>query len=161
MEPHCVIRSSILSQQMSKALFRGSIIAGIGGILLLFVGAFLPLESLKIWGFPLFLCGIGLIVFGLRPYKKLRRLEMNPSKITISQDGILIYEASTKEIFTIPIEKIKSISFYENQQIYGMGLQLDKAIGKPKFGFDLFFPYFSRRSVEILQSRLEDVVHFD
>lgn len=121
----------------------------------------MPLEYLKIWGFPLFMGCIGLIVLGMHPYKTLRRLEMNPSKMTISQEGTLIYEASKSEILTLPIERIKNISFYENSQIYGIGFHLDKTSEKPKYGFDLFIPYFSRRSTEMLQSRLEDVVHFD
>jgi hypothetical protein len=147
---------------MAKTLQRGTAIAALGAFLMVITGAFLPLEQLSRWGWILFLIGFSCIAAGLIPYRLLTRLEKKPNEIVIGQDGLIHYFQRGQETFTIPQEMVKEIIYIDRKEIYGIGLKLApssqqkviKHAGSLKNGFfemrkygcDIFFPYFSRRS---------------
>jgi len=164
------IRSSIDSQVMKRALIKGTLWGGLGGLLLLIGGIFLPLQEMKIWGALLFIFSFGLITYGLLPYKRLRRLEENPDQLTM-EDNWLHFLVRGKLLFSIPVESIDHLEWIDsngrdsNGNVYGIKVFLKNPLSKkviiqsPKFDFakfrqdslkkyqsDLFFPYFSKRS---------------
>ena len=158
------LRSSIRPSLMRYSLWRGAILAGIGVILLLTGGAFLPAAPMKIWGLPLFLVGIALITWGWLPYRRLRRLEMNPHRLIIEKDW-LHFSANNQTLLSIPWESVAQFKYMENGRNYGMGIELKKPLpqqiivhaggkggyGMPVwkcYGCDLFLPYFSERAME-------------
>jgi hypothetical protein len=70
-----------------------------------------------------------------------------------------------KHVLSIPNESISKITYLENKRIYGMGFQLIKPLPRKiviyelqsfnqqrskEFECDLFFPFFSQRSVNAL-----------
>jgi len=152
------LRSSISQTLMRSSIWRGTSLAGLGVIVLLVAGTFLPLAEMKVWGLPLFGLGIGLITWGLLPYRRMKRLETNPYTLTIDHEWLHL-AAKGRAIYSIPRESIEGIDFVEQREIYGMGISLKKPIPKKVIvhvklrkygGYDLFLPYFSRRAYEQL-----------
>lgn len=173
------IRSSVLPDLMRKTLRRGTLLAGIGVLALLFGGVFIPVEKMRIWGPFLFLFSLGMITWGLLPYKRLKRLEDKPSMLVVEGDGWLHYSVGGKPLFSIPIASIDRTVFIDRPSIYGIGVFLKNAnlenpglrsvyseldADTPILGYllkytewsrklhgcDLFFPYFSQRSFNTL-----------
>lgn len=160
------IRSSIKPQLMKSTLLKGFFIALLGILLLFFGGIFLPEHLLQIWGPPLFLAGVGLVIFGLLPFKKLTRLELKPMVLT-AENGELVLLNNKKPVLMIPESSILNIEFVEDNKGYGIGIWFRQPVEKkiiihdPKykvkgaFNADLFLPYFSRRSVNELKEWLK------
>lgn len=160
-------RSSIHSPLLQKTLMRGSLLAGIGAFLLL-AGTFLSPASLKIWGPLIFFTGLGLIGWGLIPYRRLKRLETEPHEIHLSNNQLLFCWRK-KPVFTIQLDGIEKAVFISSGDVYGIGLSLVNASlryvqvydGKfdiarfqqqsiKKYGCDLFLPYFSERTFRLI-----------
>jgi len=157
--------SSIKPALMRASLIRGTSIALCGVLLLVYGGTFLDVEMLSIWGVPLLLIGIGLIALGLIPYRKLCRFEKNPSELIIEERGFIQLVERGKLIYSIPIESIDQLDYYEQGNDYGIcvTLKLDaeqKVIVhhgrfdaaayqkscRSTYGCDLYIPYFGRRA---------------
>lgn len=138
------LRSSIKSDLMKKALFRGSFLGGTGVIILLISGAFLPVDVLSFWGIPLFFLSMGLITFGMLPYRKLTRLEKVPDEIILSSKDLLVYRRKGKVIFTTPLSSISSCSYKDDESVYGIMITLKE---NEK---EYFFPYFTERAAKSL-----------
>jgi len=164
------LRSSIRPDLKKSILLKGSTIAIVGFLPLLYAGTMVPAEYLQFWGFPLFLLSFGMMAAGLIPYRKICKLEEQPNEIILSNDA-LQYCENRKRTLTIPISNIDSISKIENGKIYGIGLRLknseskitlhqpieiEKLIKKTgkTYGVDLFFPYFRERSFQELDTFL-------
>lgn len=126
------------------ALFRGTSIAAIGILIIAFSGAFLSPKQLDVWGLPILLSGIFLIARGLIPYRKLCRLETAPNKITLSEEGLTLFEG--KKVHRVPLSEIERLEYTEKKGLYGICLYAK--------GGTLFLPYFSRRVLESLLSHL-------
>ena len=163
------IHSSIRPELKKQVLMRGSIFAGIGALLLLLTGAFLPLSLLKYWGWLIFLMSMGLITLGLLPYRKLTRLEKVPQAIEIEKDRMVVY-SDHKLLMAIPFSTIQNLEYIDKEGDYGIGIWLKHPIeekiilksdkfdilnytnlSRRKFGCDLMFPYFSKRGYEELK----------
>lgn len=166
MQGEVIARSSISSELKRNALFKGTLFTGIGMFILFLSGAFLHAESLRIWGFPLFLVGGGLITYGMLPYRKLTRIEMNPYQL-IHQPGQLILSRTGKDILSIPLSGISEIKFIKEVDVYGIGFvwnkkNTDKIVlydfkyqpqSLPEVA-DLYLPYFSQRAVNEIKNDL-------
>lgn len=167
------LRSTIHPDLKRSMLFKGSAIAIIGFLPLLYAGIMVPAEHLQFWGFPLFLLSFAMIAAGLIPYRKICKLEEQPNEIILSQDSLQYYE-NKKLLFTIPLSNIDSIQNIEEGKRYGIGMQLKNSENKiilhqpieiakirkkmqKTYGVDLFFPYFSHRSYQELDSCLSTV----
>lgn len=161
------VKSSVKNSIIRFALLRGTIFAGLG-VLLLIYGTFLSIETLQTWGFPLFCVAIGLIALGLLPYKKLRRLEVNPYTIE-TDDSHLHFLEKGVPLFSVPLDSISRFGYWESKNQYGIRIYLketmkDKIIvhsshfdmakfmAKSRNGqyCDLFLPYFSQRAFKAL-----------
>lgn len=168
-----ILRSAIIPSTMQHTLWRGTILGIAGAACLLVPGIFMPLDVMQVWGFPLFIAGIGLIAFGLIPYRKLKKLEENPNRIILEETSIG-YAAGGKLLFTLPVEAIDRVAFLENTSSYGICITLKsplpaklrgedsrfdlvdfRAKSLSKHGCDLFLPYFSRRAFETLTDYLD------
>lgn len=161
---------------MRHAVIRGTILSGMGILILLACGAFLPLEKLKIWGFPIFLISMTLITWGLLPYRRLRRLEMSPYRLTLDDKKWLHFAKGTSQQFGIPLCSLERIDYIEKKHDYGIGITLKEPLPKKlvvyinhfslmdfrrkslkRYGCDLFLPYFSNRSYQ----ELLEITRFD
>lgn len=157
--------SSVTPSLMRKTLFKGSFIAVCGVLIVTYFGLYLPPESLGLWGIPASAIGIGLIAFGLLPYRRLVRLEASPSEIVITDSNYLQYFSSGKQRYSIPMEMIQKSDYIEEKNSYGIALWFDvestkkiivhdrsfdmgkeQRISRKKYGCDLFIPNFGRRS---------------
>lgn len=127
-------------------LFLGSILAILGALLLLYSGIALPVETLKKWGVLLFLISLGLIAAGLIPYRRLQRLELNPDQLVILEKGLIYKRAGVQE-WQLPFDSIQSIDYVDNPWRYGILLHVENS-------WDIFLPYFTRRSYEELLRNL-------
>jgi hypothetical protein len=136
------LRTSVRPELKRTLLIRGMILAVIGLALLMVGGIFLPPETLKQWGFPLFLVSILCIGGGLIPYKRVVKLESAPDSIVISDRGEIHYKGKTYRM-----DAVEKVEFYENRG-YGIKMTL-------KTSETVFLPYFSKRSCEELQECLE------
>lgn len=150
-----IAKSSITRELRRRKIFIGTAISLLGMLILLISGVFLPVETLKIWGFPLLLLGGMLVTIGLLPYRQMTRLEMNPYEWRSDGENGLILVQFGKKILSIPISSIKEVIFIEE----GMGFILDKSqkvtIFDKKYQpksingkADLYFPYFTKRAVK-------------
>jgi hypothetical protein len=165
-----IIRSSISSKLMRKTLFQGTFLAGIGGLALFLGGILLPLQEMKVWGPLLFLFSVGMITWGLLPYKRLKRLEEKPYRLTIEDEHWLHFSEEGKPLFSIPMVSIECINFVEAGDKYGIGIFLKEFMpqkmiiedsnfdlqkfvkrSRKQYAYDLFLPYFSELSHEELK----------
>jgi hypothetical protein len=156
------LRSSIRSELMRFTLWKGSCLAGIGALLLLFGGTFVPLQQLKVWGFPIFISACALITWGLLPYRRLRTLETSPYVLTLPEEKWLCLSAKGKIMFKLPLESISHFKYLEFSHFYGIGIYLknrsnDQEIVEKSKKWNLFLPYFSQRSYQTLKEHLEIV----
>lgn len=160
------LRSAIKPQLMSSILMKGTVLASFGAGSLLYAGIFLPLETLKVWGIPLFIFSFTLITFGLLPYRRITYLEKNPHKIEIGNKSFLFAQHG-KPSFTVPTISVKKITYIDRGNDYGIGVTLKtpvsqkiyvhdqsfnmekyQGMSRSKYGCDLYLPYFSERSFE-------------
>lgn len=163
------VRSTIYPQIMRKTLFRGVFVGLLGILIIIYAGIAIPEKTLSVWGFPLFMLGIGLLTFGLIPYRRLTRLESKPDELIVTDSNDLEFYSKATILMHIPIESIERVEYLKKNQLYGVGVWLKrnqsskKVVFHPnfdiaafqkradRFGADLFFPYFSERSVKELQ----------
>jgi len=166
----CKIRSSIKPPLKRAVLFRGTVLGGMGGLLLLMGGVFIPLSLLKIFGLPLLIVAIFLITKGLLPYRRLCQMETKPNEIVLLGDDHLKFSMLGKHILTVPKSSIDEVKYIEKDNDYGIALWLKQTapekivihrqtfeIGKyqqesqKNHGCDLFFPFFNRHAYNTLR----------
>lgn len=162
------IRTSISPGLMRKTLFKGFFTGMLGIISLLYAGVFLPVDVLRVWGLPIFLFGIGLIIIGLLPYRRIARIESKPSTLTVDNLEALEFSSGGKLKFSLPLEIVSKIAYLASPKNYGLGIWLkDHALEKviffePSFkvrtdyGADIFLPYFSQRSTNELNDWIQE-----
>ncbi|MEC7838708.1 MAG: hypothetical protein VX777_01565 [Chlamydiota bacterium] len=157
--------SSVKPTFMRRALIKGSLIAGSGVLLLAYCGAFIPPESLQIWGLPVLFAGGTLITMGLLPYRRLRRMESQPSELIVVDGKYIQYINDGKQVYSIPMQSIERYDYVETDTEYGIAVLLkdspqEKIVvhdrkfdmeshqkkSKEKYGCHIFIPYFSRRA---------------
>lgn len=136
--------------------------------MLLASSTFLQIEMLGSYGFFIFVGALGMITLGLRPYRALRKLEMCPNEIRVSENFLTFVE-SKKTLFSVPIRSVETVNFIETSKMYGIGIALKNPLpekivvhrntfdmkrfvesSQSKWGNDLFFDYFSRRAFKFL-----------
>lgn len=172
-EDHLILRTSIKPSIKEAALFRGTCLAGLGGIIIL-VGGFISKGVLTLWGVPLYLVGVGLIVVGLRPHRKLQLLENNPNEIYVDQNLMFTFRSKGKPVLSTSSRTFSKIEYMDQGDIYGLALWFaqprihhiflyndkmnieDLQIpSRKKYGCDLFLPYFSKRACQALLEFIE------
>lgn len=170
------LRTSVRTSLKNHVLFQGTVLSGIGAILLLIGGTVLPVGVLEVWGLFLMLAATGLIALGMVPYRRLTLLERSPNEMIIFPDKGLTYLLKGESILTIPLSSIQRFSYVEKEHEYGIGIHLKESlpekviIHNPKFaalafqknshdqyGCDLFFPYFTEHSYRSLMEYVSDV----
>lgn len=170
------LHSAVQPPLLRRALLRGSCLAAAGGACLLLPGIFMPLPVMQVWGLPLFLAGMGLIALGLIPYRKLKALEENPYRIILEGTSALKFTSKGKPLFTLPRVSIKQIGYTEEEKTYGIAITLKSPLPEKlrieKEGFDLagfrdrslkqhncdlFLPYFSRRSFDVVNEWINEI----
>lgn len=164
------IRSSINHNLYKKTLFRGSFLSFLGFLPLLYGSLWMDAATLSVWGIPLFIVGMGLIMWGMLPFKRIKELERDPNELHWIDNHSISYDHKGKKTMTIPINSIENLTYLEGNTIYGIKLTFKKnmdqkvTVHDPRFayeryekesqkryGCDLFFPYFSKRSYSKFQ----------
>ena len=142
------IRSSITPDLLKRALFQGTSIATLGIVAMLLGAIFFPLNELKFWGLPLFIMGGGAITFGLLPYRKLCRLEMNPYEILVDDQHFKLVRRGKVQL-CIPNEDIDNFKWNSSNTKYGITIVL-------KNKKELFLPYFTKRGTTALIAKYHE-----
>ena len=167
------LRSTVLPSVMHRLLWRGSCFAIAGAACLLIPGILMPPLLMGVWGLPTFILGMGLIAWGLIPYRRLRSLEENPYRLILVGETALTFTSKGKPLFTTPRKSIEEIRYFEKENTYGIALWLKSPLpeklqvenesfdlngfrerSKKVHGCDLFLPYFSQRSFTTLEDWL-------
>lgn len=160
------IRSSLSSEVLKKALFRGSLIAFVGLFILLYVGITLYPQDLSYIGFPTMFVSFGLMSWGMYPYRNLSRMQLHPHKFQMDET-LLNYSKGDKISLKIPLDSIKEMGYHEQGNHYGLAIHLKEPLPEKlcvldpkldmhrlrrdslrKFSCDLFFPYFTEHAVK-------------
>lgn len=161
-----IVKSAVSTRVKKDALFKGTLLAGIGMMILIGGSVFLTREHLSVYGFLIFGLGIGLVTWGMIPYRRLVRLENSPDEIHVNEDHTWIYYIKGKKTLEIPEETIESVNYLSKNSEYGLCLKLRKEPTKKvkvhsplwqsshsgKFGCDIFLPYFTERSCTMLKT---------
>lgn len=140
------IRTTVTEELKRHLLFRGTLIAFIGFVPILYAGAFVPQETLEVWGLPIFFGGGALIVFGLLPYRRLCRREENPAEIVLDEQQKLRYVVRGQVRLCLSFDAIRAARFTTRGRLYGIRLETEEGA--------YFLPYFSKRSAKRLQEYL-------
>lgn len=168
------LRSSIKPSYMRFVLIRGTILAALGAIILLYGALYLPVSNLSVYGLPL-LCIAGIfITIGLRPYRRLCKLEKQPHELIATGEQGLNIAFNGKATMYIPLNSIKTIDYIEIGRQYGIGIDLEKPVpekiivkdgdfdidrfeerSQENYQSDIFIPFFSERSFRQLTEFLE------
>ncbi len=138
------LHTTIKKELLKKNLFRGSLIA-ISGLVIIWLSYFL-LPSSK--SSLLWVIGALFIAYGLIPYKRISQLQIHPHTLEISSEGVL-YSQKNKHLF-IPWAEVTSAHFIETGSWYGICLVLKEE--------KYMLPYFSRRSFDRLQEWREHLL---
>jgi len=168
-----ILRSSVSSPLMRHVLFKGFSIAFVGILLLVLTGIYLPVTSLKAWGWLIFFFSLALIAWGLLPYRRLSRLQLKPDELIIANGDGLTYVSKGKKVLSFPLDSVRQISCINKPHYYGIAIyfkdsshspmtiyevavveKLQRGRRKMKRG-DLFFPYFNRRSYDELKDWIQ------
>jgi hypothetical protein len=164
-----IVRSSISSSLLRDTLFKGCVIAGIGMLLLLLVGIFIPAASLHTWGWGVFFISLGLIAYGLLPYRILSRLQLKPNELILTPSQHLAFFSRGRKILTLPLQSVSCIRYVSHPTSYGIAVWLKsppplavvvhqwpkemeklRLQGESMEKADLFFPYFPQRAYDEL-----------
>lgn len=159
------IRSSINKDLYKKTLFRGSFLSFLGFLPLLYGSLWMDAATLSVWGIPFFIVGMGLIMWGMLPLKRIKELERHPNELHWIDNQAICYDHKGKKTVTIPISTIENLTYFEDEAIYGIKLTFKKDMdqkvtvhdprfayeryekeSRKRYGCDLFFPYFSKKS---------------
>lgn len=144
-------RSTIHPSLKKTILMRGTWLSAIGLLPMLLGSIFLNEHTLSRWGLPIFFLGLGLITLGMIPYRRLTCLEKHPDELVLMADDTLHYYRRGQHPFTIPFTSIETIAYVENAKIYGARVNLKKRglnAKQPPLKRQIFFPYFSKNTVE-------------
>jgi len=158
------IRSTVYAKDIKTVLLRGTFISLVGVFLICYSGTWLPAVQLNIWGSVIFLTGLGLITWGMIPYRKLTQLQIHAHELIVTPD-FFSYAPKGKMTLTIPFSALQKSEFLQVQSIYGIALHLKKnpkekiqihdhyfnvssfrRKSQKQFGCDLFLPYFTEKS---------------
>ncbi len=152
-----ILRSAIKEELLFNFLKRGTALALIGILPLLFGALFLNTSQLGNWGLLIYFFSMGLIALGLIPYRRLLRLQKSPNELILCQDDTLIFKRRGKQLLKIPFHEIAQVRFIEENKIYGIGidLKINRPTKKKQLGCDFFFPYFTKRSFERMKKVLD------
>lgn len=90
---------------------------------------------------------LGMIVCGLRPYRKLCRLELAPDELAIEKRRLLFIHRN-KVQFAIPLKKIRDVSYPDY-----LVLHTDEG--------DICFSHFNEKAFLLLKARLHNIVQLD
>lgn len=166
------LRTSIHPSLLRFTLLKGSLKA-IFGALILVCGGMINSDDLQRWGWLILIIGVGLITFGLLPYRKLKRLESKPNELVVDIKH-LHYIVKGKNLCTVPLSCIQQLDHFHHSCNYGIKMTLKKAMPE-KIRFyntqlnmclwqkkslkshhcDLFFPYFSARTYATIEDLLK------
>ncbi|MBS4164844.1 Uncharacterized protein PRO82_002179 [Candidatus Protochlamydia amoebophila] len=168
-----VLRTAIPEKWIKKQLWKGIIWSLLGLIPMIYIGGFAELPFLQKWGIWTFLIGFGFITAGLVPYKQLISIQQKPHELRFSETDQIDYYLKGKKVLGLPISSIKQIEYYNKDQDFGIIIRLKFPLANPfiiyshsfslvnfqkkSFLFekaDIFFPYFTQRSFDELQTWL-------
>jgi hypothetical protein len=148
------LRTTVSNELLHQALFKGTFFAAIGCFILIFASVALPVKVLAPWGWAFIVLAVGLIAYGLIPYKKLSRLQLHPHKLILTEDT-LTYQKK-EPILTLPLISVERFEFTGD----GIGVILKSPPKEPvrlftkkipqKKGMDLFFPHFGKTAFKHL-----------
>ena len=117
------IKTSVKDSVLRYHLFKGTLLSGIGGVLLMISGAFIPSPELSEWGISIFILGLGLITVGLLPYRWIWRLELNPCVLSVDEKHLSLF-FKNKRLISIPRADIAHMQYFETRHSYGIRLRL-------------------------------------
>lgn len=159
--------STISTNLLKHTLFHGFAFALVGTLGLLYAGIFIDLSELQRWGWLLFLLGLGLIAFGMLPYRRLSRLQLSPDELRLTDSDHVDYYSKKRPLLTLPLQSIDKMEFIHKKNQYGIAVWLKppphprvvvhqgkkeidtlRKKGKQLAGADLFFPYFNQRAYQ-------------
>lgn len=169
----CILRTTIPASLIDKALKRGWLLAALGIVILVYSGTFFSLTALKQWGWVLFLAGFACLTYGLLPYQRLSRLQLKPNELHCIGSESLEYYSSGQHMLTLAFKDIEELCYVEEAGVFGISVRLKRALAnsdvqhhafnrnffqkqaiKVQSDEKVFFPYFSKRSFEELQTWL-------
>lgn len=161
------IHTTISSKVIQHYLWKGSFFAILGTSALLIGGIFFSTHILQVWGLFIFVIAISLITYGLLPYRRLCRLQLQPYELKANGREVT-YSSKNKKILTLPLDSVSEFRYIQDPIHYGIAVFLQS---KPKstivvhqhsnevehlrkdglpFGAALFFPFFNRRAYDEL-----------
>lgn len=178
-----VFRSAVRTSLVRKLLLRGTVFALLGLSILMYGGIRVASQDLEHWGWIYFVGGLFLITAGLRPYRQLTRLQLDPYTINVSESTATFARAG-KRFYSLPLSLIREGRYVDTGSHYGIALSLKSDAtqkvcvhdpmfpmdahlteNRATFNADLFFPYFSPQAFqefdEHLQASLDEIVHTD
>lgn len=139
-----------------QLLWRGTIVAVGGALILIFCGIFCPTQVLTQWGWAIFAFAIFLIIIGQLPYKKVCSLENEPSSFLINDQNECLYFEKGIIQRHFNFDHVEKFSYCQRGGFFGLpGLSVHFKNQKT----DLFFPFFSLKTCTRLQDFLETEDH--
>lgn len=164
MKDHIQIHSTVKAPLLRRALWQGSVASVMGLFMLVWGGAFLPLEKLAVWGLGIFTIGMALIIYGMVPYRRLSKLQGSPDRLIVDEENLTVISGG-KTAFTIPLQSVKRCGHVDGEKDYGICLWFRNALpekiwvhdpnvcmkqvtrkARRQHGCDMYLQYFSRRS---------------
>ncbi len=145
MKNSLTLYSAIKADLLKKALFIGTLIALPGILLIVGLGAWMPERYLNNFGFFAFATGIGLITYGLLPYRRLSRLESFPYKLVLDETTLILFHRDKVKLKVL-FSEISHLDYFNEQREYGINIFFkDK---KVKMAFLPYFSFFSYQEVK-------------
>lgn len=145
------VQSSISRTLIRYTILKGTLIASVGGFLLVYCGGFISPPFLHQWGIFIWTAGFALVAYGLIPYKALLQLMIKPNEIIFDETrGQMHYMSRGKHQFVILVSLINRIKYIEGRLTYGI-----QFVFKDEKQKTIFLPYFSKRAYEKVRNYVE------
>ncbi len=164
-----ILYSTIRPELKKAYLQRGTILGLLGIAIFICMGLSLSPKATNGWGLFGFFASGALITLGLRPYRRLTSLETKPHQLRIEPSGEIFFFYANKPFLMLPAKCIRQLQYRDVKDSYGIvvdlhdpacirkmnpGLNLETYIAstRRRYGGDVFFPLFSHRSLDTIES---------
>ncbi len=162
-----ILYSSVRPSLKQSKLHLGLILGLLGVGLFLYMGISLAPGELQFWGIPGFFVSGVLVTLGLKPYRRLMTLEGCPHHLRLGPGHRIEFAYASRPFLALAAKDIAELSYRDAADSYGivvrvrdlkavqkLSIELDLeayvAVTQRRYGGDLFFPFFSQRSFDLL-----------
>jgi hypothetical protein len=161
--PMLLLRTHV-SQKLERKLLRQAVSSLLSAFGILWLAdLLLPLAGIEELGIWRFVAGGGIIGISYAPYYQILRYKLSPAMLRVTDDELILTRQGS-EVFRVPWPLVEEFHFVDGELCYGIAFSISPIETRPSipkrlheqskkaYGVDLFLPFFSESSYQLLQN---------